>query len=78
MLRPFCCDADAGTLFDAARRRRNLKPFLEAHDAFVAWLSTVAKCEPTSAEVDQELWTLACCAADRGMTDSTGPSSSMD
>ena len=45
-----------------------MKPYLEAHDAFVKWLNGTAECEPTAAEVDRELRTLAICAADRGMS----------
>jgi hypothetical protein len=48
---------------------RALKPYLEAHDAFVAWLDGAAQCDPTAAEVERELWSLAICAADRGMSD---------
>jgi hypothetical protein len=46
-----------------------LKPYLEAHDAFITWLDNVAECEPTAAEVEQQLWSLALRAAGRGMSD---------
>jgi hypothetical protein len=46
-----------------------MKPYLEAHDAFVEWLDGAAECEPTAAEVERALFGLAKCAADRGMTD---------
>ena len=46
-----------------------MKEYLEAHDAFVAWLNGAAECEPTAAEVEKALLGLARCAANRGMTD---------
>jgi hypothetical protein len=46
-----------------------LKPYLEAHDAFVEWLKGAAECEPTAAEVERALLGLAKRAADRGMTE---------
>jgi hypothetical protein len=46
-----------------------VKPYLEAHDAFIAWLQDVAECEPTAAEVEQQLLSLALRAAARGMSD---------
>ena len=46
-----------------------MKPYLEAHDAFIAWLDGVARCDPTAAEVEQQLWSLALRAAARGMSD---------
>ena len=45
-----------------------MKPYLEAHDAFVRWLHGAADCEPTAAEVDRELRSLATMAASRGMS----------
>jgi hypothetical protein len=45
-----------------------LKPYLEAHDAFVEWLKGAAECEPTAAEVEHALLGLAKRAADRGMS----------
>jgi hypothetical protein len=48
---------------------RAMKPWLEAHDAFVAWLDGAAECEPTAAEVERALFGLAKCAAERGMTE---------
>ena len=45
-----------------------MKPYLEAHDAFVRWLHGAAECEPTVAEVDRELRSLAVMAAGRGMS----------
>jgi hypothetical protein len=41
--------------------------YLAAHDEFVAWLEGLDEA-PTTSEVDRRLWTLALCAADRGMT----------
>ena len=46
-----------------------MKRYLEAHEAFVSWLDGAAECEPTADEVEQQLWLLALCAADRGMSD---------
>jgi hypothetical protein len=46
-----------------------LKPYLEAHDAFVAWLDGDAHCDPSAADVARELRLLALCAADRGMSE---------
>lgn len=46
-----------------------MKPYLDAHDAFVAWMEGTAECEPTAAEVDEKLWALALYAAHRGMSD---------
>jgi hypothetical protein len=46
-----------------------MKPYLEAHNAFVEWLDGAAECDPTAAEVERALFGLAKCAADRGMTD---------
>jgi hypothetical protein len=45
-----------------------MKAYLQAHDAFVNWLDGAAECDPTAAEVEQELFGLAKCAASRGMT----------
>lgn len=46
-----------------------MRPYLEAHDAFVDWMEGAAKCDPTPAEVEAQLWSLALRAADRGMSD---------
>ena len=46
-----------------------MKPYLEAHDAFVQWLDGAADCEPTAAEVERALFGLAKIAAERGMSD---------
>lgn len=46
-----------------------MKPYLEAHDAFIEWLNGAAECEPTAAEVERALHGLAKCAAERGMTE---------
>jgi hypothetical protein len=46
-----------------------MKPYLEAHDAFVEWLNGAAECEPTAAEVERALLGLARCAASRGMSE---------
>lgn len=44
-----------------------MQAYLAAHDSFVAWLDSLTA-SPDAAEVDKRLWTLALCAADRGMT----------
>ena len=46
-----------------------MKPYLEAHDAFVEWLNGAAECEPTAGEVERALLGLARCAASRGMSE---------
>ena len=46
-----------------------MKPYLEAHDAFIQWLDGAAECEPTAAEVERALLGLAKIAAERGMSD---------
>lgn len=46
-----------------------MKPYLEAHDAFVEWLNGAAECEPTAAEVERAMLGLAKCAAERGMSE---------
>ena len=46
-----------------------LKPYLEAHDEFVAWLSGTAACKPAAGEVERKLRSLAESAAARGMSD---------
>lgn len=46
-----------------------MRPYLEAHDAFVEWLDGAAECEPSAAEVERALFGLAKCAADRGMSE---------
>jgi hypothetical protein len=46
-----------------------LKPYLEAHDAFVDWLNGAAECEPTAGEVERAMLDLAKCAAESGMSD---------
>jgi len=50
-------------------RLYSMKPYLEAHEAFVEWLDGAAECEPTAAEVERALFGLARVAAARGMTD---------
>lgn len=46
-----------------------MKPYLEAHDAFVEWLDGASECEPTAAEVERAMFGLAKCAAERGMSE---------
>ena len=46
-----------------------MRPYLEAHDAFVQWLDGAAECEPSAADVERALLGLAKCAAARGMSD---------
>ena len=46
-----------------------MKPYLEAHDAFVEWLNGAAGCDPTAAEVERAMFGLAQIAAQRGMSD---------
>ena len=46
-----------------------MKPFLQAHEAFVEWLDGAADCEPTAADVERALFGLARVAAERGMSD---------
>ena len=53
----------------ASRLSVTMKPYLEAHEAFVAWLDGAADCEPTAAEVERALFGLAEIAAARGMTE---------
>jgi hypothetical protein len=43
-----------------------MQTYLAAHDEFVTWLDGLDN-TPTAAEVDRRLWSLALCAANRGM-----------